>query len=139
MYRGQKAQDHKNFEADTPMADNRRADYRRRARVDRTRDFYRGRAHFWCASLRTGHLPDENIRHYGLFAKSACADNIARARELLAVAKSEGQPAATTVDLNKPSCPCCGGRMIVIEVFERGATPRHRPTGPTNVIRIDTS
>ncbi len=79
------------------------------------------------------------IRHYGLFAKSACADNIARARELLAVAKSEGQPAATTVDLNKPSCPCCGGRMIVIEVFERGATPRHRPTGPTNVIRIDTS
>jgi len=79
------------------------------------------------------------IRHYGLFAKSACADNIARARERLAVAKSEGQPAATTVDLNKPSCPCCGGRMIVIEVFERGATPRHRPTGPTNVIRIDTS
>ena len=61
MYRGQKAQDHENFEADTPMADNRRADYRRRARVDRTRDFYRGRAHFWCASLRTGHLPDENI------------------------------------------------------------------------------
>jgi hypothetical protein len=61
MYRGQKAQDHENFEADTPMADNRRADYRRRAGVDRTRDFYRGRAHFWCASLRTGHLPDENI------------------------------------------------------------------------------
>jgi len=79
------------------------------------------------------------IRHYGLFAKSACADNIARARELLAVAEPEGQPAATTVDLNKPGCPCCGGRMIVIEVFERGATPRHRPTGPTNVIRIDTS
>ncbi|MEH2613045.1 hypothetical protein V1293_005334 [Bradyrhizobium sp. AZCC 1693] len=79
------------------------------------------------------------IRHYGLFAKSACADNIARARELLAVAKPEGQPAATAVDLNKPSCPCCGGRMIIIEVFERGATPRHRPTAPTNVIRIDTS
>ena len=79
------------------------------------------------------------IRHYGLFAKSACADNIARARELLAVAKPEGQPAAAAVDSRKPSCPCCGGRMIVIEVFERGATPRHRPTGPTNVIRIDTS
>src|SRR5215216_3581442 len=79
------------------------------------------------------------IRHYGLFAKSSCADNIARARELLAVAKPDGQPAATAVDPSKPSCPCCGGRMIVIEVFERGATPRHRPTGPTNVIRIDTS
>jgi len=46
MYRGQKAQDHENFEADTRMADNRRADHRRWARVDRTRDFYRGRAHF---------------------------------------------------------------------------------------------
>lgn len=97
----------------------------------------------WCSRRRflIHVLPSRfhRIRHYGLFAKSACADNIARARELLAVAKSEGQPAATTVDLNKPSCPCCGGRMIVIEVFERGATPRHRPTGPTNVIRIDTS
>ena len=26
------------------------------------------------------------IRHYGLFAKAACADHIARSRELLAVA-----------------------------------------------------
>jgi hypothetical protein len=79
------------------------------------------------------------IRHYGLFAKNACADNIARARELLAAAKPEGQPTAAAVDHNKPSCPCCGGRMIIIEVFERGSTPHHRPTGPATVIRIDTS
>ena len=79
------------------------------------------------------------IRHYGLFAKSSCADNIARARELLAVSKPEGEPTAAIVDPSKPSCPCCGGRMIIIEVFERGCTPRHQPTGPTNVIRIDTS
>jgi len=79
------------------------------------------------------------IRHYGLFAKNACADNIARARELLAAAKPEGQPTAAAVDPNKPNCPCCGGRMIIIEVFERGCTPRHRPTGPVTVIRIDTS
>jgi predicted Zn-ribbon and HTH transcriptional regulator len=78
------------------------------------------------------------IRHYGLFAKGACAANIARARELLAVAKPEDQPTAA-VNPNKPSCPCCGGRMIIIEVFERGATPRHQPTAPTNRIRIDTS
>jgi hypothetical protein len=77
------------------------------------------------------------IRHYGLFAKGACADNIARARELLAVAKREDQ--STTADPSKPSCPCCGGRMIIIELFERGATPRHQPTAPTNRIRIDTS
>jgi len=78
------------------------------------------------------------IRHYGLFAKGACAGNIARARELLAVAKLEANPAAA-VDANKPACPCCGGRMIIIEVFARGATPRHWPTGPATVIRIDTS
>ena len=33
-------------------------------------------------------------------------------------------------------CPCCGGRMIIIETFERGSTPRYRPTVP---IRIDAS
>ncbi|SDH07579.1 Putative transposase [Bradyrhizobium sp. Rc2d] len=76
------------------------------------------------------------IRHYGLFAKGACADNIARARELLA--KPDGQP-ASAADRSKPSCPCCGGRMIIIEVFARGAAPRHRPTAPPVVIRIDTS
>jgi predicted Zn-ribbon and HTH transcriptional regulator len=79
------------------------------------------------------------IRHYGLFAKSACADKIARARELLAAAKPDGQPTTAAVDPSKPTCPCCGGRMIIIEVFERGATPRHQPTAPTNRIRIDTS
>jgi hypothetical protein len=79
------------------------------------------------------------IRHYGLFAKNACADSIARARELLSAAKPEGQPTAAAVDPSKPTCPCCGGRMIIIEVFERGCTPQHQPTAPTTRIRIDTS
>jgi predicted Zn-ribbon and HTH transcriptional regulator len=79
------------------------------------------------------------IRHYSLFAKNTCADNIVRARELLAAAKPEAAPTSTAADSGKPSCPCCGGRMIIIEVFERGATPRHQPTAPTNRIRVDTS
>jgi putative transposase len=79
------------------------------------------------------------IRHYGLLAKGACAGNIARARELLAVAKPEDRSAAAAVDANKPACPCCGGRMVIIEVFARGAAPRHRPTAPATVIGIDTS
>ena len=80
------------------------------------------------------------IRHYGLLASGTRAVNIARARELLAVSKPEGgQPTEAAVDHSKPDCPCCGGRMIIIEVFERGATPRHRPTGPIIVSRIDTS
>jgi Putative transposase len=84
------------------------------------------------------------IRHYGLFAKAACADNIARARRLLGSQKSQGQAADTDhhdgnqTPLSHP-CPCCGGRMIIIEVFERGATPRHRPSAPIIAVRIDTS
>jgi hypothetical protein len=81
------------------------------------------------------------IRHYGLFASSKRAENIARARQLLAVPKPQNENAAADADSNEPqtlshSCPCCGGRMIVIETFERGSTPRTRPTA---VIRIDTS
>jgi hypothetical protein len=83
------------------------------------------------------------IRHYGLLAKAACADNIARARQLLAVASRQAEP-ADAVDGNEPPtlshpCPCCGGRMIIIETFARGSTPRHRPTAPTIALRIDTS
>jgi hypothetical protein len=36
-------------------------------------------------------------------------------------------------------CPCCGGRMFVVETFEAGCKPRHRPTAPFMAIRIDTS
>ena len=82
------------------------------------------------------------IRHFGLFAKSSCADNIARARELLAAPKPQAQHAYTdAADCEPPRsslpCPCCGGRMIIIETFTHGSTPRHRPTA--TVIRIDTS
>ena len=28
-------------------------------------------------------------------------------------------------------CPCCGGRMIIIETFQRGASPRYRPAAST--------
>ena len=79
------------------------------------------------------------IRNYGLLASGTRADNIARARALLAVSNSKAEPTGAAVDPGKPTCPCCGGRMIIIEVFERGATPRYRPTAPTSVIRIDTS
>jgi hypothetical protein len=75
------------------------------------------------------------IRHYGLLARGACTDNIARARELLAVAAHQDEP----TDTSKPPCPCCGGRMIVIEVFARGQMPRHPSTAPISAIRIDTS
>ena len=78
------------------------------------------------------------IRHYGLFANGGRTDNLARVRELLAVPPPHDEPDATADEppmLSLP-CPCCGGRMIIIETFERGSTPSTRPPSP---IRIDTS
>jgi hypothetical protein len=79
------------------------------------------------------------IRHYGLFANGGRADNLARARELLGVSPTQSEPRDTDTDgppMHSVPCPCCGGRMIVIETFERGSIPRTRPASP---IRIDTS
>src|SRR2546423_5782644 len=85
------------------------------------------------------------IRYYGLLASGKRAENIARARKLLtppiipvdaikAISANAAEPQNP-----KHSCPCCGGPMIIIERFERGATPHYRPSPPTPTIRIDTS
>jgi len=85
------------------------------------------------------------IRHYGLLANGNRAANIKRARELLAappaVAETEAPEAPATDEqrvLSRP-CPCCGGRLIIIETFARGCQPQHRPAPPQLTIRIDTS
>jgi hypothetical protein len=84
------------------------------------------------------------IRHYGLFASHKRAENIARTRELLdASAPQADTTNPDTADADEPPalthpCPCCGGRMIIIETFRRGAKPRYRPTEPTTPI-TDTS
>jgi hypothetical protein len=81
------------------------------------------------------------IRHYGFFANAGRVKNIARARQLLAVpeppAAEPGSDETTEPAALARPCPCCGGRMLIIETFERGATPRYRPTA--SVVRIDTS
>jgi Putative transposase len=74
------------------------------------------------------------IRYYGLLTSGKRADNIARARQLLtlpiipvddikAANTNAGQPQTP-----EHRCPCCGGRMIIIERFERGSTPRYQPS-----------
>ena len=85
------------------------------------------------------------IGHYGLLASGTRADNIARARELLAVPAAQSETADTNcAEANEPKplshpCPCCGARMVIIETFQRGTSPRTRPTAAPAVIRIDTS
>ena len=68
------------------------------------------------------------IRHYGLLASSARKANLAHARALLAVApEPENDSAEDPID-SRPPCPCCGGRMIIVETFERWQQPRAPPT-----------
>ena len=81
------------------------------------------------------------IRHYGLFANGGRTENLARARELLRVPAPQDELDDADANADEPPtsvlpCPCCGGRMIIIETFERGSTPRTHPSSP---IRIDTS
>jgi Putative transposase/Transposase zinc-binding domain len=83
------------------------------------------------------------IRHYGLLASGTKTETIARARKLIAAAtpaqtahKPQAPDSATATDKQTHPCPCCGGRMSIIETFKRGSTPRYRPPPP---IRIDTS
>ena len=72
------------------------------------------------------------IRHYGLLASAGRGTSIVRARQLLAARNPKagcsraGTDAAAPSDW-RPPCPCCGGRMIVIETFERGGHARAPP------------
>jgi hypothetical protein len=86
------------------------------------------------------------IRHYGLFAGNNRAETIDTVRKPLNLAPPAAEETAAqetgetnpAQPLERP-CPCCGGRMFIIETFEPGCQPRHRPTAPVAAIRIDTS
>ena len=81
------------------------------------------------------------IRHYGRLASASCKANIARARELMAAPMPQVEPPAAqdtagpdaTCD-HRPPCPCCGGRMMIVEVFGRGGAPRGPPSGAASEI-----
>jgi hypothetical protein len=87
------------------------------------------------------------IRHYGLLASGpAKAARIERARELIAAVpvqdvhkQAASDDAATAADKPEHPCPRCGGRMVIIETFEAGTTPRQRSSAPTAPAGIDTS
>jgi hypothetical protein len=78
------------------------------------------------------------IRHYGLLASASCKANIARVRELIAMPVPVTDPPTKHDDADpaaghRPPCPCCGGRMIIVETFERCGAPRAPPSPDTGV------
>ncbi len=88
------------------------------------------------------------IRHYGLFANGSRAEALARARELLAAAARSNatreQAQHDPKESDEPNtaaypCPCCGGRMTIIETFARGCQPKYRSPAQTASIRLNTS
>ena len=71
------------------------------------------------------------IRHYGFLGNGNRAANIARIRVLLtARAPTSDTDGTNTLDgpriLALP-CPCCGGRLVIVEAFGPEGPPRHRP------------
>ncbi|HKM72972.1 MAG TPA: transposase [Stellaceae bacterium] len=82
-------------------------------------------------------LPDgfHRIRHYGFLASGNRTSSIALARQFLGMPDpasssphsdgTEGGHADEHDEWN--TCPCCGGRMIIIETFEPGCQPRLWP------------
>ena len=62
--------------------------------------------------------------------------NIARARALLGGVAPRIEPAEDEggdAPVFPQPCPSCGGRMVIIETFERGAQPRAPPTASSRV------
>jgi hypothetical protein len=86
-------------------------------------------------------LPDgfHRIRHYGLFANGHRADKLVLCRTLLDVPAAESdrtnnnEEAEPVSESEPPPCPCCGGRMKIIESFEG---PYSRPF---HARRVDSS
>lgn len=67
------------------------------------------------------------IRHYGLLAGSTRKARLEHARQLLAVAPPAAAEAPVEPPDPRPPCPCCGGRMIIVEIIERRYQPRAPP------------
>jgi hypothetical protein len=73
------------------------------------------------------------IRHYGLLASPTRKADITRVRELVAVSTPpEPIEAEEPPDRLQP-WPCCGGRMGIIETFERRMQPRAPPLASAEI------
>lgn len=73
-------------------------------------------------------LPDgfHRIRHYGFLGSRHRAEKLVLCRELLAVAPPENDEEGEQAGHPTFFCPCCGGRMEVVDPL-----PRSRPADPS--------
>jgi hypothetical protein len=89
-------------------------------------------------------LPDgfHRIRYYGLLANGHRADKVKFCRTIIGEATPQITAAANapepTIDATKlrQTCPCCGGRMMIIEAFDG---PYSSTCGSGQLRRLDTS
>jgi hypothetical protein len=79
------------------------------------------------------------IRHYGLLANGHRTSRLALCRSLLDVCNepisldSRDDDRQTQSSFDRPACPCCGGRMMIVEVLGRTSSRTH------HVRRLDAS
>ena len=91
------------------------------------------------------------IRHYGFLASPGRAATIGRLRDLIAASNATARPRPETDATGATAgpepaapqdiasqdmariCPCCGGRMRIIETFARGARPRSFTAEPAGI------
>ena len=76
------------------------------------------------------------IRHYGFYGNGNRAVNIARIRDLLGAKTPTGADAGDTAESDNNQdpkvlalpCPCCGGRLAIVDTFAPMRHPRAPPT-----------
>ena len=83
--------------------------------------------------------PLEDVSRFHGVAGSSAGNAYSTARDLLAAPAPANADVSESGAAAERTCPSCGGRMHIIEVFNRGETPRHRPSPAPATIRIDTS
>jgi Putative transposase len=73
------------------------------------------------------------IRHYGFLSSGVRVKEIAAIRELLGVPETPPKDADNAPSADTPPkkpwmiCPCCGGDMVIIDIFQCKAQPRAPP------------
>jgi hypothetical protein len=79
------------------------------------------------------------VRHYGLLANGHRAAKLVLCRSLLDASEqtiSSGSKAGNPqpqLSFDRPTCPCCGGRMLIVEILSRTPSRTH------HVRRLDAS